>query len=410
MQIEREKFTFDNGRGESLAARLERPREPLAYALFAHCFTCSKDIAAASRISRALCGQGIGVLRFDFTGLGNSDGDFSNTNFSSNVEDLVAAAAALGERLQAPRLLIGHSLGGAAVLAAASSIQECRAVATIGAPADPGHVEHLLQSKLDEIEEEGSATVVLAGREFRIKKQFLEDIRSQSLQERIGQLKRALLIFHSPLDKIVGIDQAAAIFSAAKHPKSFVSLDDADHLLNDQRDSQYVARVLAAWASRFLQVERDGQGEADGTSDHSPEGTVVVEEDGPRFLQAVRARRHVLKADEPSGLGGGDGGMTPYELLQAALGACTAITLRMYADRKEWPLDKVRVELRYDKIHAQDCRDCQSKEGKVDRIRERIEVTGHLDQSQRRRLLEISKKCPVYRTLTSEVHIESELA
>ncbi|HSR49921.1 MAG TPA: bifunctional alpha/beta hydrolase/OsmC family protein [Acidobacteriota bacterium] len=406
MDIKRDKFAFDNGRGEELAARLERPPAPRAYALFAHCFTCSKDIAAASRISRALCREGIAVLRFDFTGLGNSDGDFSNTNFSSNVQDLEAAAQAMRQRLQAPRLLIGHSLGGAAVLAAAGSVEECRAVATIGAPSDPQHVEHLLQSKLEEIEEEGSATVVLAGRKFQIKKQFLRDIRSQTLSEKLSKLRKALLIFHSPVDNIVAIGEAAKIFQAAKHPKSFVSLDDADHLLSDAEDSRYVARVLSAWASRFL----DPVKEEDDTQQDQTEGGVVVEEQGPKYAQAIRARSHILTADEPRDMKGGDLGMTPYELLQSALGACTAMTLRMYADRKEWPLEKTRVELRYDKIHAKDCEKCETQEGKIDRIRRRIGLQGDLDSQQRQRLLEIAEKCPVHRTLTSEIHIESELA
>ncbi len=250
----RKKLTFDNGRGQKLAATLEEPDggDESTFALFAHCFTCSKDIAVASRISRGLVEEGIGVVRFDFTGLGNSEGDFSNTNFSSNVEDLVAAADHLRERYRAPRLLVGHSLGGAAVLVAAARIAECRAVATIGAPSDVGHVSHLFAENLDQIEERGEATVDLAGRRFKIKKQFLDDIGQQRLEQKVHDLRRALLIFHSPFDSIVSIDHAARLFKAVLHPKSFVSLDDADHLLGRPEDSLYVSRVLAAWASRFL--------------------------------------------------------------------------------------------------------------------------------------------------------------
>jgi putative redox protein len=413
MAISHEKWTFDNGRGETLAGRLESPEQPRAHALFAHCFTCSKDIAAASRIAKGLCDEGIAVLRFDFTGLGNSEGDFANTNFSSNVEDLLAAARTMADQGSAPQLLIGHSLGGAAVLAAAGRIESCRAVATIGAPSDPGHVEKLLRSSRDEIEREGVATVELAGRAFRIKKQFLDDIRAGGLTDAVGRLRRALLIFHAPFDNIVGIDEAAAIFTAAKHPKSFVSLDDADHLLSRREDSRYVARVLSAWATRFLEPAADADGETaparTGEDGPAEDGWTIVEEDGPRYRQAVRARRHLLQADEPEDAGGGDRGATPYEQLLAGLGACTSMTLRMYADRKEWPLENVRVRLRHDRIHARDCADCETKEGRLDRIRRQIRLEGDLSEEQRERLMEMADRCPVHRTLGGEIRIETGL-
>jgi alpha/beta superfamily hydrolase len=250
---ESKKVEFEGAQGHSLAARLDGPESgSRGYALFAHCFTCSKDTLAAARISSALASEGISVLRFDFTGLGSSEGDFANTNFSSNIEDLVRAADWLREHHQAPTLLVGHSLGGAAVLAAAGRIDEVTAVATLNAPSDPSHVEHLLASKKDRIEVDGEAEVELGGRRFCIKRHFLEDVREQRLLAHAAELNRALLVFHAPTDRIVGIQNARQIFEAAKHPKSFVSLDGADHMLSRPEDAAYAATVLAAWASRYV--------------------------------------------------------------------------------------------------------------------------------------------------------------
>ena len=405
MPVISEKVTFTGAQGATLAARLDLPEtEPRAYALFAHCFTCTKDIFAASRIASSLAEQGIGVLRFDFTGLGHSEGEFANTNFSSNVADLVQAAAYLRDVRAAPKILIGHSLGGAAVLAAAPQVPESTAVVTIGAPAEPDHVQHLFQSSLAEIEAAGEAEVKIAGRPFRVQKQFLDDIAGQNLAEAIGALRKALLVFHAPRDQTVGIENAGAIFAAAKHPKSFISLDDADHLLSRKPDAIYVATVLSAWASRFLGDPAAGAaGEA--AMPHK-DGSVLVEEtgEGP-FAQRIIAGGHHLRADEPVSIGGRDTGPTPYGLLLAALGSCTSMTLRMYAGRKKWPLERVRVLLSHEKIHAQDCADCETKEGRVDRIERRVEIEGPLTEEQRARLREISDKCPVHRTLESEVKI-----
>ncbi len=401
-----QKLMFPNGRGETLAGRLELPAgEPTAFALFAHCFTCSKDVAAASRISAALAGLGFGVLRFDFTGLGNSEGDFANTNFSSNVEDLVAAADQLRSSHDAPVLLIGHSLGGAAVLAAAPRVPEARGVVTIGAPSEPGHVEKLLATRRSEIESEGCAVVALAGREFRIKKQFLDDIRQSELAPRLRNLRKALLVLHSPIDDIVGIDHARRIFEAAIHPKSFVSLDTADHLLTRREDSSYVAAIISAWSSRFLEA---GAPEATGEQSE-PRGTVLVTERGPLYAQRIVAGPHILSADEPGDVGGGDTGPTPYDLLLAALGSCTTMTLRMYANRKGWPLERVSVRLTHEKVHAEDCKECETREGRVDRIERRIELRGELDEEQRKRLLEIADRCPVHRTLEGEIVVRTSL-
>jgi putative redox protein len=398
MAVKTEKLTFEGASGETLAARLDAPAgEPRATALFAHCFTCTKDIFAAQRIAAALTEAGIAVLRFDFTGLGHSQGEFANTNFSSNVADLVKAADFLRATRAAPKLLVGHSLGGAAVLAAAARVPEAVAVATIGAPADPAHVAHLFREAEPEIEAKGEAEVRLAGRSFRVKKQFLDDIAGHNLEAALGKLRKALMVFHAPRDAIVGIENAGRIFTAAKHPKSFVSLNDADHLLSRKADAVYVARVLAAWAGRYL-VEQSGQAALAAAP-----GTVVVREAGTgRFAQEIAAGRHVLRADEPADFGGDDSGATPYDLLLAGLGACTSMTLRMYAERKGWPLERVTVRLAHEKIHAEDCATCETHEGRIDRITRRLQVTGDLDEVQRTKLLEMADRCPVHRTLKGE--------
>lgn len=398
MTATNEKIEFAGTQGANLAARLDSPdNEPAAYALFAHCFTCGKDIFAAGRISAELARRGIAVLRFDFTGLGASEGDFANTNFSSNVGDLVKAADWLRENRAAPAVLVGHSLGGAAVLAAAAQIPEVKAVATIGAPADPAHVSHLFKDSQETIEQQGEAEVMLAGRPFTVRKQFLDDIGGHNLTDAIAALRRALLVFHAPRDEFVGVDNAGIIFAAAKHPKSFISLDDADHLLSRRADAVYVATVLAAWASRYIGSDEDA---GDAAAPSVEEGGWVVYENGRgKYAQTITNGRHVLTADEPPSVGGADSGPTPYGLLTAALGACTSMTLRMYAARKNWPVDRVAVRLRHDKIHAQDCAECETKTGKVDRIEREIELTGALDDDQRQRLLEIADKCPVHQTL-----------
>jgi putative redox protein len=396
---------FRGALGAELAARLDTPLlPPRAYALFAHCFTCSKDSRAASFISGALAEQGIAVLRFDFTGLGASGGDFANTNFSSNVADLVAAADWLRAHHGAPAILIGHSLGGAAVLAAAAKIPEARAVATLGAPYEPAHVKGLLKSSLAEIETQGEAEVELVGRRFRIRREFLDDLDAQPQRETIAKLRRALLVMHSPLDDTVTIDNASGIFLAAKHPKSFVSLDSADHLLTRREDARYAAAVLAAWAARFVPL-------ADPHRIAGEAGEVIVAETREgRFTQVIAAAGHALRADEPQSAGGLGSAPGPYDLLLAALGACTAMTLRMYADLKKLPLVRASVRLKHDRIHAADCADCETREGRIDRIEREITLEGELDAAQRAKLLEIADKCPVHRTLHGEVKIVTRIA
>jgi putative redox protein len=396
-----ERFDFPNGQGQQLAGLLDKPtREPRAYALFAHCFTCGKDTHAARRIAEALTALGIAVLRFDFTGLGSSDGEFANTTFSSNVADLIAAADHLRRTRGAPALLIGHSLGGAAVLAAAGDVPDARAVATIAAPCDPKHVTGLFRDHVDRIATQGEVDVTLAGRPFRIRRELIDDVAEQRLTQRIGELRKALLVFHSPVDQFVGIDNASCIFLAAKHPKSFVSLDDADHLLSRREDAVYVANVVAAWAERYLDA-------AAPMMEGAAAGVSVTETGEGKFQQVVQAGRHQFFADEPTSVGGLDTGPSPYDLLLASLGACTAMTLRLYAERKALPLDRVAVHLSHAKIHAVDCANCETKEGKIDRIDRAIGINGNLDEGQRQRLMEIADMCPVHRTLTSEIDIRT---
>ncbi|MBT0957092.1 OsmC family protein [Alphaproteobacteria bacterium KMM 3653] len=399
-----ERITFTGSGGTPLAARLDLPEGPhLGTALFAHCFTCSKDIPAARRIAARLAGIGIAVLRFDFTGLGHSEGEFENTTFTSNVDDLVAAAAYLTGRGMEPGLLIGHSLGGAAVLRAAGQIDSVRAVATLGAPFDPGHVTHNFAEALEVIEAEGAGDVTLGGRPFRIGKDFVDDVRTENLRPAIAGLKRALLVMHAPGDTTVGIENAAEIFGAAKHPKSFVTLDKADHLITRAEDAEYAAEVIAAWAARYLDLRPPAP--PIGT----PEGVVRVSEaDANGFLQDISAgQKHHIVADEPLAYGGTNQGMSPYGLLSSGLGACTSMTIRMYARRKGWPLDHVSVDITHDKVHAQDA---EGHSPRIDTFKRVIHLTGDLDETQRARLLEIADKCPVHKTLEAGAEVVTELA
>jgi uncharacterized OsmC-like protein/alpha-beta hydrolase superfamily lysophospholipase len=406
-----ERFDFTNAAGERLAALLDSPVEPpRAYALFAHCFTCGKDVHAAKRIAEALTALGIAVLRFDFTGLGSSEGEFANTTFSSNVADLVAAADALRRTRRAPAILIGHSLGGAAVLAAAADVEEARAVVTINAPSDPAHVVGLFKHRIGEIDARDEIEVTLAGRPFRISRAFLDDIGQQRLRDRIAALHKALLVFHAPTDDTVGIENASYIFAAAKHPKSFVSLAGADHLLSRRSDATYVANVMRAWAERYLDeaAELAPDMAPDLTPDIAKDSRITVRETrAGRFQQEIRAGRHRLLADEPVEVGGLDSGPGPYDLVLAGLGACTSMTLRLYAERKALPLDRVTVRLGHSRIHAVDCENCETKEGMLDRIDRAITLAGNLNEEQRKRLLQIADKCPVHRTLTSEIDIRT---
>jgi uncharacterized OsmC-like protein/fermentation-respiration switch protein FrsA (DUF1100 family) len=406
--VPNERFQFPGSEGQQLAAALELPEgESLAFALFAHCFTCGKDVLAANRIAVALAAKGIAVLRFDFTGLGSSEGDFASSTFSSNVADLVRAADHLRETRKAPAILIGHSLGGAAVLAAAAQIPEAKAVVTIAAPSDPAHVTGLFADRIDDIRKHGKVEVSLAGRPFQIKREFLDDIAEHNLMDHVATLHKALLIMHSPTDDTVGIDNATRIFVAAKHPKSFVSLAGADHLLSDRRDGMYVADVIAAWAKRYLDAAAP---EAAADLGEEPRNVVVRETRKSKFQQTVSIGPHRLLADEPITAGGEDTGPGPYDFVLAGLGACTSMTMRLYADRKSLPLERVTVTLKHSKIYAKDCAECETKEGMLDQIDRTIAMEGALDAEQRGKLMEIADKCPVHRTLTSEIHIVTHAA
>jgi putative redox protein len=403
-----ERFQFTSSEGHQLAAALDLPeREPLAYALFAHCFTCGKDVLAAKRIATSLAARGIAVLRFDFTGLGSSEGDFANSTFSSNVADLVRAADHLRETRKGPAILIGHSLGGAAILAAAGRIPDAKAVITIAAPSDPAHVTGLFRERIEDIRKHGKVEVQLAGRPFHITSEFLDDIAEHGLMAHVAKLHKALLIMHAPTDDTVGIDNATYIFAAAKHPKSFVSLAGADHLLSGKRDAAYVAGVIAAWAERYVDLAHPEQ---PAVSDIAPRTVVVRETRNGKFQQTISVGTHRLVADEPVAVGGDDTGPGPYDLVLAGLGACTSMTMRMYAERKSLPLERVTVTLGHNKIHAEDCAECETRVGMLDQFDRIIVMEGALDAEQRSKLMEIADKCPVHRTLTSEIHIVTRAA
>ena len=399
----KKRVRFPGAVGAELAGRLELPHlEPRGMALLAHCFSCSKDAKALVRIARALVEEGFAVFRFDFTGVGDSGGEFADTNFTTNVEDLVAAADYLRQEIRAPEVLVGHSLGGAAVLAGAKRIPEARAVATLAAPSDTRHLEHTLLHSAPELAEAGEAELNLLGRPVRLRKQLLEDLAEVDLESAIAGLDLPLLILHSPQDQIVPVDHARRIYKAARHPKSFVALDGADHLLLDEKDdAQFVGRLLATWAGRYLEPVDVEDRDLDG-------GEVLVESRSSGFFNRISAGMHTLVADEPRSLGGTDAGPNPYDLLLASLGACKSMTLRMYAERKQWPLEEVSVRLRHQRIHAKDCEECQSTDGKIDQIEVDLDLSGPLTEEQLERLAEISERCPVQRTLVTETVVKSD--
>ena len=387
-----------NPDGEKLNVLIDLPDSaaPTTYAIFAHCFTCNADLRVVRHISRALVDAGLGVVRFDFTGLGHSEGDFADTNFSSNTDDLIEVAAYLEQNRQAPQLLVGHSLGGAAVLNVAGRLPSVRAVATINAPAEPAHVRHLMSDIEAEVVSKGEAEVKIAGRPFTIKKQFIEDLENADLAKQLASLNRALLVLHAPRDETVGVENAAQIFAAAKHPKSYVSLDDADHLLSNPEDAKYAGNLIANWFSKY-QTPSESHGDA------------VVVRTGAGYTSEVWASGHRVLVDEPASVGGADLGPNPYDYLLAGLGSCTSITIRMYADRKKIPLESVTVALRHDRVHSRDCNECESESGQVDVITRTISLDGDLTDEQRASLRSIADKCPVHRTMSTETLIKTEL-
>ena len=392
--------------GAALAVRADMPTGPVrGMALFAHCFTCSKDSPAARRIAAELARLGIGVVRFDFTGLGGSGGDFASTHFSSNVEDIERVAAEVRARYGSLDLLIGHSLGGAAVLCAAARMEGLRGVVTIGAPADAEHVIENFRADLAAIERDGKAEVQLAGRPFTIRREFVDDVRMARVEEHLARLDTPLMVMHSPTDDTVGIENASRLFMAARHPKSFVSLDKADHLLTRERDAAHAARVIAGWASTYL------DGEAESEPDH--EGVLVGETGTGKFLNTVVAGRHRLFADEPRSVGGLDAGPSPYDFLATALAACTSMTLRMYADHKGFDWGRIEVGVNHERIHARDCAECaegvREGGGRIDRFTRHITVASALDEAARAKVLEIADKCPVHRSLERGASVRTEV-
>ncbi len=395
------KFDFPNNKGEILSGKLELPKgEPKAFALFAHCFTCSKDIVAPNFISKALTKNGVAVLRFDFTGLGNSQGDFANTNFSSNVEDLLSACKYLGEKYEHPEVLIGHSLGGAAVLKAALKLPKVKAIATIGAPSSIEHVTHLFSNEIETIEKEGKAEVNLAGRKFTIKKHFIDDLKNTDITTELKNLKKSLLVMHSPLDDTVSVEHAAKIFTSAKHPKSFITLDKASHLLMNRDDAMYAGDVIGAWALRYI-----SKGNTNTKKKNIENGVVLVQaRKGEKFTQDIYTKDHQAIIDEPLSYKGANLGMTPYNFLLAGLGACTSMTVKMYAERKGIQLDDVKVKLKHNKVRAEDC---ETETGKVDIIEKQLFLEGNFTDGEKARLYEVAERCPVYRTLQSEIKIIS---
>ncbi len=398
------KVFFTNNRGNKLAGKLELPlqKEPYPFAIFAHVFTGNKNLIAARHISRALNLEGVAVLRFDFAGLGESEGDFSDTNFSTNVDDIKAAAAFLSEHYKAPSIVIGHSLGGAAALYAGAELASVKAVCTIGAPFQPEHVTHLIGNSVKEIEEKGAAVITVDKREFTIRKQFIEDLSQKNTLEIIKDFRKALLILHSPQDQVVEIENAAKIYHAAHHPKSFVTLNGANHMLSNKYDAKYAGMVIGSWVQRY--VDQPEKEKLRTTKQ------VVVQLENEGYTTEIMAGRHGLLADESEDLGGNDFGPSPYELLNSALGACTAMTLQMYARRKKWPLEEVKVHLSYDRQYKEDCDACENPDVKLNHFERCIELTGDLTEEQCKRLLEIADKCPVHKTLAGEVNFKTYLA
>lgn len=397
-------INIPNRSGLELAATLELPpgEAPSAFAIFAHCFTCGKNLTAERNIARALTQQKIGVLRFDFAGIGESDGEFFDSNFSTNVSDLLDVYAWMDERYKAPQLLVGHSLGGAAVLVAAAQMPKVTAVATIGAPSDPVHVSHLFASLEDTIRKQGEAEVQIGGRPFVVKRHFLESIEAVDMPQLLSTLRKAVLVLHAPGDQVVGIDNAREIYQGLKHPKSFITLDGADHLLTKKQDSLYAGQMIGHWAARYLDLE-----EADPLLTQKQ---AVARIGAEGFTTEIRAGKHSFLADEPTSVGGDDLGPTPYDLLVSALGTCTVMTMRMYADRKKWPVREIRVHLQHDQVYEEDSQSVEEKPRKIDRIERIIEIEGDLDEAQRARLLEIADKCPVHRTLHNKLRVDTSMA
>lgn len=399
-----EKVLFKNKNNQELEGRLELPanQHPHNYVLFAHCFTGSKNFSTVVDISRSLTSEGFAVLRFDFTGLGDSEGEFENTNFSHNIDDLIAASDFLSKNYEAPTLIVGHSFGGTAAIYASDKLENIKAVATIGSPADPDHVKHLLKNDLEEIQKTGKAIVNIGGRNFTINKSFLDDLENKAYDKILEELHKPILIFHSPQDKIVPIKCAETLYKAARHPKSFISLAGANHLLTNEKDANYVGKVCAAWAKRYLEIP-----EEDELKSKDEVVASLGQTDG--FTTKMKLGKHYITADEPTSFGGNDFGPNPYELVSAGLSACTAMTVQQYAKRKKWPLENIEVHVNYGRKHELDCDNCSEETAKISTFVRTIKLTGNLDENQTKKILEIADKCPVHKTLISKIQIETKL-
>ncbi|MFK7783007.1 alpha/beta fold hydrolase [Psychroserpens sp.] len=395
-----EKLQIENIKGIKLQAYLELPanQKPNYFAIFAHCFTCSSNLSAVKNISRSLTNHGFGVLRFDFTGLGRSEGEFADSHFSANVDDLISVNNFLKDTYKAPSLLVGHSLGGAAVLVAASKLNNIKAVATIGAPSTVNHVKHLFSHGIDEVKNKGEVEVNIGGRPFKIDEAFVSDFDKTDLPTIVKSLRKPLLILHSPIDSIVGINNAEQLYHKAHHPKSFVSLDNSDHLLSKTEDSKYVGNVIAAWVERYFDKKDNIMLDTNG---EQLVGHLNLIEDN--FTTSIQTKKHSFIADEPTTIGGDDFGPSPYEYLNASLAACTVMTLKMYAERKKWDLQEVFVYISYSKKHSDELELDVEKPGYLDHISKKLKFVGNLDDTQKQRLKEIASRCPVHKTLASEV-------
>lgn len=391
-----QELKIKNRDGVELSATIDFPsnQKPSQIAIFSHCFTCTSNLNAVRNINRALTQNGFAVVRFDFTGLGKSGGDFKNSHFEANVEDLVDVHQYITENYFAPEFIVGHSLGGSAAIVAAHKIPALKAVCTIGSPADVEHTTKHFKSQVKELEDNGETQVTIGGREYSVNQNFVDGFKKHKLPEIIKSLKKPILIFHSPIDEVVGVYNAQEIYENAMHPKSFVSLDDADHLLSKKEDSLYVGNVISSWVSRYLPKK---QKEKQDPEKHQLVANLNLVED--KFTTSISTDDHTLLADEPVSLGGDNFGMSPYELVSAGLAACTTMTLKLYAERKKWSLKDVKVYL----SHAKE----KNEQGEtVDVFKKEIEIKGAVDDTQKDRLIEIASKCPVHKTLvnTSQIY------
>lgn len=399
-----QKITFENSRGEKLSARIAFPidRKPHNFAVFANCFTSNKNFKAIRYITQSLTAEGFGVLSFDFTGLGESEGNFAGTAFSSSVDDLICAANYLKENYVAPTLIVGHSLGGAAVILAASQVDEIKAVVTSGTPSARQHVRNLLKSGIEEIEENGVAEVDIGGRPFTVKKEFIDDLVNQKLPGVVKQIRKSYLGLHSAQDTIVGIENESELYLAVRHPRSFISPDGADHLLSKEKDACCAGDLIVTWAKRYVEIPE--------IEELSTQSRVVAYLDtSEKFTTHIKADQRSLIADEPENFGANVFGPSPYQLVASGLATCTLMTLHLYAELKKWDLQEVFRHIRHETTHLEDWKDCENPKAQIDKFTRDLELIGDLDVEQKQKLLEVSGKCPVHQPPENVAHIETRM-